>query len=825
MSIRDRSVFAPHRACSRCSSGAAPVLALLLLVVLESSVSAQPNLRAPFLAFETDGLPLAEALSVESHELAVLSQNESAGNPVISIFTSPGDGTLERGPSFPAPSSAVSIAIGRVNLDSRSDVVLGTSSGIEVWLRKADGTFQSLDFAAGSYPVAITIRDLNADGRPDIIGLVPSTNTMTVLLGTSIGLLAPHVDYPTGSSPAALALGDLDGDSDLDVAVANNSPSGSVSVFLNRGDGTFGSPTSFRALSPNGVAIGDLEGDGHADLATTNYGSATISIFAGAGDGTFSGPSQQLPTAYAPRGLVMADLDADSDLDLVVTSQAISIHRNAGGGSFLARQDFPAGPDPFPARVGDLNLDGVPDLVVVSASGHAAVLLGNGDGSFGTHHFLEAGEPIRDVAIGDLDGDGRNDVVATRDGSVSVFRSGCCGAFEPRIDVPVGSGVGPIALGDLNGDGRPDVATAGYEGLSVLLAQPGGGLGAPVGYLAGEWIHDVGIGDFTGDGVPDVLVTRSPGLAVLPGIGDGDLDAPIASPAFARQLGPIAVGDLNGDGRLDAMLGDSIYPWTLSAIGSGDGTFASGGVFSTDGYIADGLALADLDLDGSLDLGIAAPCYYQLHCFDRHRLVLGHGNGDGTLASSGTQPVGVYAIAVTAADLDQAGGLELAVANSGSNTVSVVPGTEVGAPHRDFGVDPAPRSVAAGDLNGDGMVDLAVGGGTSLITLLYNVTNVTDVPVSVAERGPRLGQSVPNPTRGPLWIGFSIPAPARVRLRVFDPSGRLVRTLLDEHRPAGEHRVSWDRRARSGSLVPPGVYLYELLAGANRVTRRMAILD
>src|SRR5439155_14511982 len=330
------------------------------LAVLESSVSAQPNLRAPFLAFETDGLPIAEALSVESQELAVLSQNES-GNPVISIFTSPGDGTLERGPSFPAPSSAVSIAIGRVNAGSSSDLVLGTSSGIEVWLRKADGTFQSLDFAAGSYPVAITIRDLNADGRPDIIGLVPSTNTMTVLLGTSIGLLAPHVDYPTGSSPAALALGDLDGDSDLDVAVANNSPSGSVSVFLNRGDGTFGSPTSFPALSPNGVAIGDLEGDGHADLATTNYGSATISIFAGAGDGTFSGPSQQLPTAYAPRGLVMADLDADSDLDLVVTSQAISIHRNAGGGSFLARQDFPAGPDPFPARVGDLNLDGVPD--------------------------------------------------------------------------------------------------------------------------------------------------------------------------------------------------------------------------------------------------------------------------------------------------------------------------------------------------------------------------------------------------------------------------------------------------------------------------------
>jgi len=232
------------------------------------------------------------------------------------------------------------------------------------------------------------------------------------------------------------------------------------------------------------------------------------------------------------------------------------------------------------------------------------------------------------------------------------------------------------------------------------------------------------------------------------------------------------------------------------------------------------MALADLDRDGILDLAVAAPCYQSVHCFDRERLVVGRGTGAGTFQSPQLLPVGVAASDVVVADLDGDGRAEdLAVPCAGGNVVSVVRAT--GTPSRtDYGTDAEPIVVAAGDLNGDGSVDLAVGAG-SRITLLLNRKGVTAVPAPVATARLELSRIAPNPARSPLSLAFELPAAGRATLKMYDLAGRLVRVLVDATLDAGRHSVAWDGRDAAGRTLGTGVYVVDLRQGGERASRKL----
>jgi hypothetical protein len=82
-------------------------------------------------------------------------------------------------------------------------------------------------------------------------------------------------------------------------------------------------------------------------------------------------------------------------------------------------------------------------------------------------------------------------------------------------------------------------------------------------------------------------------------------------------------------------------------------------------------------------------------------------------------------------------------------------------------------------------------------------------------------QNYPNPFNPSTSIAFDIVKEGRVTISIFDVSGRLVRTLLDEPKDPGRHVVTWNGRDHSGSVVPSGVYFYQIDAGDYTATKKM----
>ena len=87
-----------------------------------------------------------------------------------------------------------------------------------------------------------------------------------------------------------------------------------------------------------------------------------------------------------------------------------------------------------------------------------------------------------------------------------------------------------------------------------------------------------------------------------------------------------------------------------------------------------------------------------------------------------------------------------------------------------------------------------------------------------------LDQNVPNPFNPSTRIPFSVREPGHVRLQVFDAQGTLVRTLVDEFKPAGTYAAVWEGRNSSGSAVATGIYFARLESGGQTATRTMLLM-
>ena len=105
------------------------------------------------------------------------------------------------------------------------------------------------------------------------------------------------------------------------------------------------------------------------------------------------------------------------------------------------------------------------------------------------------------------------------------------------------------------------------------------------------------------------------------------------------------------------------------------------------------------------------------------------------------------------------------------------------------------------------------------IIITTDVTAVGDLPAATS-----LAQNYPNPFNPTTTIAFSLDRSGPVKLQVFDVSGRLVRTLVNETRAAGPYRIDWDGKDNAGRAAAAGIYMYRLAAGDHVQQKKMTLI-
>jgi uncharacterized repeat protein (TIGR01451 family) len=580
------------------------------------------------------------------------------------------------------------------------------------------GFLAAVNYTGGLFPIAVAVADLNGDGLADLISVNLSGNSVSILLGNGDGTFQTPANYTVGTNPRAVAVADFNGDGKPDLAVANENSggTGSISILLGNGDGTFQTAVNYPVgAAPRSLVAGDFNGDGKADLAVANFAGGTIGILLGKGDGTLDA-AVSYPAGASLQSIAAGDLNGDGKTDLVVANSGIatsgsvtgagglSVLLGNGDGTFRTAVSYTVGTNPVAIAVADLNGDGKTDLAVADLnSNDVSILLGNGDGTFLGALKTAAGAQPTSLVVGDFNGDGKLDVAVANQSSatVTVLIGNANGTFQSGVATSVGSTPSSLAIGEFNGDGRADLVTANLTGagLSVLLGR------VSISSVAlSSSLNPATYGQSTTLTATVTPSTATGRVAFYDGVtvlATGILSAGQAT--FQTRLlasGPHSITAwYSGNSTLPAGT-SAILPQTINAVpGSG---FKAAVNYSPGGADAHRVVTADFNSDGRTDIAV----------LNRSGNSVGIllGNGDGTLQSALTYSTGSTPLAIVVGDFNGDGIPDLATANSGSGNVSILLGIGNGTFRAavNYAAGSSVWSLTAADFNGDGYQDLAV---------------------------------------------------------------------------------------------------------------------
>ena len=296
------------------------------------------------------------------------------------------------------------------------------------------------------------------------------------------------------------------------------------------------------------------------------------------------------------------------------------------------------------AVAADFNGDGIPDLAISDANSNQtllAIFLGNGDGTFAAVPTSPTVGLYPDsIAVADFNDDGIADMAVTSvdQNTVTILLGNGDGTFSSASPtLSTGSTPQSVVSGDFNNDGLADLAIVRNGSVLVYLGR-GDGTFTQVSASTATGASPINAvaADFNRDGILDLAVTNSNdgtfnpsgSISILLGKGDGTFQ-PTASPLDTNgSPDGLAAADFNGDGILDLTFSDYGNIGTPAIgvlIGNGDGTFQPAAMYSAPGLNFHSVVVQDFNQDGVADIAVGE--------FWHGEMSVLFGKGDGTFAA------------------------------------------------------------------------------------------------------------------------------------------------------------------------------------------------
>ena len=624
------------------------------------------------------------------------------------------------------------VASGDLNGDGKRDAVVANSQAGNVSVLIGDGQGRFSPAPGSPFPTGATttnsvaIADFNGDGHFDVIAGHSADGVLVVMLGDGQGRLSPAPGSRTSAGTGtviSVEAGDLNADGRPDVVTGG---SGGVTVLLGNGQGglTVTSSSSQGGANANSVALSDFNGDGKRDVTATSGNG--VNVLLGDGEGRLTAaPGSPYPAGVSnPTSVVSADFNGDGAPDAAaVGGNQVAVLSGDGQGRLSAVSGSPfatgtTGGTTIALASADFNGDGNRDVAGSGSNGtvqNMAVLFGDGQGRLspapGSPYGTGANNAYS-LAAADFNGDDRRDLVAynLNESVVSVVLN------DPIPQTTIDSGPsGAVTSGDVSFGFRSSEQGSTFE--CSLDEGPWEACSSPKDYAGlPDGLHTFQVRASAFGQTDQTPASRTFTIATQ---GGNAFSTAPGSPFATTGVGPVAVAaaDFNGDGKRDTALADYNGGEVSLLLGDGQGGLSSAGAPTPAGGLPVSLAAADFNRDGTPDVAVAN--------YGTNNVSVLLGDGEGALSADGS-PAAIGGtggpLALVTGDFNGDGNADVVTGNNanplnmsvllgdGQGGLSPAPGSPYASGGNFAGISATtgsqPQALAAGDLNGDGNLDV-----------------------------------------------------------------------------------------------------------------------